>query len=91
MSILARSTATGGAAIVDAIRPDLPTEAHGAFLMDCKIAESVLNSKSTQALTTGRNGPNVDSEKGQALCKRFIEELFNKLEIIEPSVKELLK
>jgi hypothetical protein len=39
MGILARSTATGGAAIVDAVRPDLPVEAHGAFLMDCKIAE----------------------------------------------------
>ena len=39
MSILARPAATGGAAIVDAIRPDLPVEAHGAFLMDCKIAE----------------------------------------------------
>lgn len=39
MRILARTTATGGAAIVDAVRPDLSTEAHGAFLMDCKIAE----------------------------------------------------
>jgi hypothetical protein len=39
MRMLARSTATGGAAIVDAVRPDLPVEAHGAFLMDCKIAE----------------------------------------------------
>jgi hypothetical protein len=39
MRILARSTATGGAAIVDAVRPDLPMEAHGAFFMDCKIAE----------------------------------------------------
>jgi hypothetical protein len=39
MGILARPTATGGAAIVDAVRPDLPLEAHGAFLMDCKIAE----------------------------------------------------
>jgi hypothetical protein len=39
MRMLARPTATGGAAIVDAVRPDLPVEAHGAFLMDCKIAE----------------------------------------------------
>jgi hypothetical protein len=39
MRMLARSTATGGAAVVDAVRPDLPVEAHGAFLMDCKIAE----------------------------------------------------
>lgn len=39
MRILARPTTTGAAAIVDAVRPDLPIEAHGAFLMDCKIAE----------------------------------------------------
>jgi hypothetical protein len=39
MRIIARSTATGGAAIVDAVRPDLSIEAHGAFIMNCKIAE----------------------------------------------------
>jgi hypothetical protein len=39
LRILSRSTATGGAALVDAIRPDLPVESHGALLMDCKIAE----------------------------------------------------
>jgi hypothetical protein len=37
-----------------------------------------------------RNGPNVDSDKGQALHKRFIEELFAKLETIEPGITEAL-
>jgi hypothetical protein len=39
MRILARPTATGGAALVDAVRPEISLEAHGAFLMDCKTAE----------------------------------------------------
>lgn len=38
-AIVARSTEVGGGTLVDAIRPDLPVSAHGAFLMDCKIAE----------------------------------------------------
>jgi hypothetical protein len=38
-----------------------------------------------------RNGPNVDSEKGQALSKRFIEELFEKLEGMSPGITNLLK
>ncbi|KAH8721508.1 retinol dehydrogenase 12 [Phaeosphaeriaceae sp. PMI808] len=71
MRILARSTSTGGGTLVQAIRPDLPIEAHGAFLMDGKIAD---------------NGPNVDSEKGQALQRRFIKELFEKLETVAPGV-----
>ncbi|KAF2786043.1 retinol dehydrogenase 12 [Melanomma pulvis-pyrius CBS 109.77] len=75
MHILARSTATGGGALVDAVRTDLPLEAHGAYLMDCKIAE---------------NGPNVESEKGQALQKRFIQELFEKMETIAPGITEVL-
>jgi len=37
--LLARSTATGGATLVHAIAPDIPLETHGAFLMDCKVAE----------------------------------------------------
>jgi hypothetical protein len=37
--ILARPAATGGAVMVDAVRSDVPIEAHGAFLMDCKVAE----------------------------------------------------
>jgi hypothetical protein len=91
MSIVARPTAIGGATIVDAVRPDLPTEAHGSFLMNCKIAEYVSNTESTQVLTSCRNGPNVDSEKGQALHKRFIDELFKKLETVEPGITEVLK
>jgi hypothetical protein len=39
LSILARSTATGGAVLVDAIKPDQCADVHGAFLMDCKIAQ----------------------------------------------------
>jgi hypothetical protein len=42
-------------------------------------------------LTIRSNGPNVDSEKGQALQKRFIGELFEKLEKIEPGITEVLK
>jgi hypothetical protein len=33
-----------------------------------------------------RNGDNVDSEKGRKLQKRFTEELFAKLEGIQPGV-----
>lgn len=46
---------------------------------------------SALALTSCRNGPNVDSEKGQALQKRFIDELFDELETIKPGVMEILK
>jgi hypothetical protein len=41
-------------------------------------------------LTISRNGPNVDSDEGQALNKRFIEESFAKLETIEPGITEVL-
>ncbi|KAF1999716.1 retinol dehydrogenase 12 [Amniculicola lignicola CBS 123094] len=37
-AIFARTTEVGGRTLVDSVRPDLPSEAHGAFLMDCKIA-----------------------------------------------------
>lgn len=46
---------------------------------------------SVQTLTICRNGPNVDSDKGQALHKRFVEELFEKLETLEPDITEVLK
>lgn len=39
ISIFARTTEVGGRTLVDAVRPDIPVEAHGKFLMDCKIAE----------------------------------------------------
>jgi hypothetical protein len=38
-----------------------------------------------------RNGPNVDSDKGQVLRKRVIEELFQKLETIEPGITKVLE
>jgi hypothetical protein len=41
-------------------------------------------------LTTCSNGPNVDSDKGKALQKKFVEELFAKLETIEPGVTAVL-
>ncbi|KAF1963003.1 NAD(P)-binding protein [Byssothecium circinans] len=76
LRLFARSTATGGGLLVDAIRPDLPLEAHGAFLVDGKVAD---------------NGPSVDSEKGQALQKRFVTEIFEKLETIERGCTAQLK
>ena len=33
----ARSTEVGGRTLVHAVSPDLEAEAHGKFLMDCKI------------------------------------------------------
>jgi hypothetical protein len=39
MLIFSRSTTSGARTYIDAIRPNLEPEAHGAFLMDLKIAE----------------------------------------------------
>lgn len=38
-AIFARSTEIGGRTLVHAVEPNLNVEAHGKFLMDCKIAE----------------------------------------------------
>ncbi|KAF2875610.1 hypothetical protein BDV95DRAFT_278873 [Massariosphaeria phaeospora] len=38
LSLLSRTTEQGGIAMVDAVRPDLETSAHGAFLWDCRVA-----------------------------------------------------
>jgi hypothetical protein len=58
--------------------------------MDCRIAEYVVNLGTILLLTTCRNGPNVDSDKGQALHKKFIEGLFKKLESVEPGITGVL-
>lgn len=39
MASFARTTEVGGRTLVNAVEPDLGDDAHGAFLMDCKIAE----------------------------------------------------
>lgn len=36
-ALLARSTVVGARTYVDAVRPDLPSAAHGQFLMDCQV------------------------------------------------------
>ena len=41
MLIFARSTAQRAVRVVDAVRPDLGKDAHGKFLMDCKVARYV--------------------------------------------------
>lgn len=37
VALLARTTETGARTLVHAVRPDLPAEAHGGFLMDCQV------------------------------------------------------
>jgi hypothetical protein len=39
MALIARTTEVGSRTLVHAINPDLDPRAHGAFLMDCKIAK----------------------------------------------------
>ena len=73
MAMIARTSEVGGRTLVDAIRPDLGTEAHGAFLWDCKPAEP---------------GPLVVSEEGVRIQERFLEELFGFVEGIDPGVVE---
>ncbi len=38
VSLVARSSEVGSRALVDAARPDIGKETHGAFLMDCIVA-----------------------------------------------------
>ncbi|KAF2009287.1 retinol dehydrogenase 12 [Aaosphaeria arxii CBS 175.79] len=74
-SLIARSTVDGGRLLIDAIKPDLAEETHGRFLMDCRI---------------GENGPNVESDQGRILAKRFNGELFTRLDMIAPGVTKIL-
>jgi hypothetical protein len=37
ISMIARTTEQGSRTIVHAASPDIGTDAHGAFLMDCKV------------------------------------------------------
>lgn len=73
--LLGRSTEVGGRTLIDAIKPDINTDSHGAFLMNRKIFP---------------NGPSVDSVKGQELEKRFNKELCERLESIVPGVTKAL-
>ncbi|KAF2477174.1 retinol dehydrogenase 12, partial [Lindgomyces ingoldianus] len=75
MAIFARTTEVGGRTLTDAVRPDLSNEAHGAFLMDCRVVP---------------NGSSVESAKGQLLQQRFNKELFARLEAISPRVTKIL-
>ncbi|ORY09689.1 hypothetical protein BCR34DRAFT_486925 [Clohesyomyces aquaticus] len=75
ISLVARTTEVGSRALVHGVKPDIEDGAHGAFLMDCKIAS---------------NGPNVDSPRGRALQKRWIQEFLMKLETISPGVTKVL-
>jgi len=68
--ILARTSEVGSRALVDSIRPAIGREAHGAFLWDCKPAES----------------PDVTGGDGPRLQKQFTKELFGVLEGIDPNV-----
>ncbi|MCJ1474618.1 hypothetical protein MMC13_003278 [Lambiella insularis] len=70
-ALLARTTEAGSRTLVHAARPDIDVAEHGAYLQNCSIWP---------------NGENVDSEHGQSLEKRFVNELFGKLEEISPGV-----
>ena len=39
VSLIARTTEVGSRALVHAVKPDVGEQAHGAFLMDCKVAQ----------------------------------------------------
>jgi hypothetical protein len=66
ISLLARTTEVGSRTLVHAVQPDLEPVAHGAFLMDCKIAGYVLTTSENlstlwiHANNNARNGSNVD-------------------------------
>ncbi|KAF2655143.1 NAD(P)-binding protein [Lophiostoma macrostomum CBS 122681] len=75
ITLFARTTEVGGRTLVDAVKPELGTDAHGAFLMDCKVA---------------RNGSNMETTQGLALQKRSNEDLFAKLEELSPGVTKVL-
>ncbi|CAO2654817.1 Nn.00g115500.m01.CDS01 [Neocucurbitaria sp. VM-36] len=75
MKLVARTTEVGSRTLVHSVKPDLEGNAHGAFLMDCRVAQ---------------NGSRVDSAKGQSEQKRWIEELLPKLESIAPGCTNAL-
>ncbi|KAK4992042.1 hypothetical protein LTR50_001438 [Elasticomyces elasticus] len=68
-ALMARTTEVGSRTLVHGVSSDVSEEAHGAFLMDCRVFP---------------NGTNVDSERGQNLQKLWTQELFERLELIEP-------
>ncbi|KAH7381518.1 hypothetical protein BKA66DRAFT_530648 [Pyrenochaeta sp. MPI-SDFR-AT-0127] len=75
VKLIARTTEVGSRTLVHSVKPDIEDNAHGAFLMDCRVAP---------------NGSRVDSAKGQREQKRWIEELLPKLESIAPGCTKVL-
>ncbi|KAL5416797.1 hypothetical protein PMIN04_008021 [Paraphaeosphaeria minitans] len=76
MKLIARTTEVGSRALVHGVDPHLGPEAHGRFLMDCKVVE---------------DWDTMTSKRGQELRKRWISELFPRLESISPGVTSILK
>ncbi|KAI9881577.1 MAG: hypothetical protein M1830_000141 [Pleopsidium flavum] len=74
VAMIARTTEVGSRTILHAAKPDIGNEAHGAFLMDCKVAP---------------NGDNVESEEGKKMQEKFTQELFATLEKISPGVTNI--
>ncbi|KAF2449999.1 retinol dehydrogenase 12 [Karstenula rhodostoma CBS 690.94] len=74
--LVARTTEVGSRALVHAVNPELGPEAHGRFLMDCRVVE---------------DWDTVTSKRGQNLRKRWISELFPRLESISPGVTSVLE
>lgn len=72
--LMARTTEVGSRTLVDAAKPEIGQDSHGAYLQNCSIWP---------------NGDNVDSERGRNLQKKFTEELFAKLEEISPGVTKV--
>ncbi|KAF2871560.1 hypothetical protein BDV95DRAFT_572280 [Massariosphaeria phaeospora] len=75
VKLIARTTEVGSRTLVHSVKPDIEDNAHGAFLMDCRVMP---------------NGSNIDSPKGQKNQKRWIEEFFPKLESIAPGCTKVL-
>jgi len=71
VKIIARTSEAGSRTIVDAAKPEIGDETHGAFLMDCKVKPA---------------GDNVESLMGKKMQEKFTAELFAKLEKISPGV-----
>lgn len=71
MGLISRSTEVGSRSLVHAVEPKLDKDAHGRFLWDCQIHP---------------NGENIEGEKGQRAGRRFLGELWDLLERIEPGV-----
>ncbi|KAK5120006.1 hypothetical protein LTR85_007082 [Meristemomyces frigidus] len=74
LAVFARTTEVGSRTLVHGIDSDLPMEAHGRFLMDCKLAQ---------------NGTIVESAQGQDLAQKWNKELFHLLEDIVPGCTRL--